>query len=102
MSAMFESSEAAILDRVFQPDAGDWPKGAAEAILCINFGKTDLDRMMSLLEKAKAGRLSSLEPELLENYRHVGTLRELIKSAAAVPRCLPQLGQHPPPRPPSR
>ena len=79
---MFESSEAAILDRVFQPDAGDWPKAAAEAILSINFGKTDLDRMMSLLGKAKAGELSALETQMLENYRHVGRLLELMKSRA--------------------
>ena len=82
MSAILESSEAAILDRVFQPDAGNWPKAAAEAILSINFGKTDLDRMMSLLEKAKAGELSTLEAEMLENYRHVGKLLELMKSRA--------------------
>ncbi len=79
---MFESSEAAILDRVFQPAAGDWPKAAAEAILSISFVKTDLDRMTSLLEKAKAGELSALETQMLENYRHVGKLLELMKSRA--------------------
>jgi len=82
MRAIFESSEAAILDRVFQPAAGDWPKAAAEAILSISFVKTDLDRMTSLLEKAKAGELSALETQMLENYRHVGKLLELMKSRA--------------------
>ena len=82
MSAILESSEAAILDRVFQPDAGDWPKAAAAAILSMSFDKTDLDRMTSLLEKAKADELSAVEAEMLESYRHVGKLLELMKSRA--------------------
>src|SRR2546421_3030101 len=35
MSTQLESSEAAILSRVIQPDSGDWPQAAAEAILRI-------------------------------------------------------------------
>ena len=69
---MLESSEAAILDRVFQPESGDWPKAAAEAILSIAFDQTDRERMTGLLEKAKAGELSAEEADTLENYRHVG------------------------------
>jgi hypothetical protein len=55
MSLQFESSQAAILDRVIQPDLADWPRAAAEAILVIGFDATDRERMTSLLEKAKAG-----------------------------------------------
>ncbi len=65
MSAQFESSEAAILSRVIQPDAGDWPQAAAEAILRIGFNETDRERM-----------------EALEHYRHIGKLLELMKSRA--------------------
>jgi hypothetical protein len=82
MSVMLESSEAAILDRVFQPDSGDWPKAAAEAILSIGFDRSDQERMIYLLEKAKAGELSAEEAETLEHYRHVGKLLELMKSRA--------------------
>ena len=82
MSIMLESSEAAILDRVFQPDSGDWPQAAAEAILSIAFDQTDRERMTGLLEKAKAGELSAEEAETLEHYRHVGRLLELMKSRA--------------------
>ena len=64
---MLESSEAAILDRVFQPDSGDWPKAAAEAILSIAFDQTDRERMDWLLEKAKAEELSADEAEMLEH-----------------------------------
>jgi hypothetical protein len=82
MSFQFESSQAAILDRVIQPDSGDWPRAAAEAILAIGFDETDRERMAFLLQKAKAGDLSDEEAEALENYRHIGKLLELMKSRA--------------------
>jgi hypothetical protein len=55
MSAMLESSEAAILDRVFHQNSGRWPREAGEAILSIGFGDSDYERMTYLLEKAKSG-----------------------------------------------
>jgi hypothetical protein len=80
MSAQLESSEAAILSRVIQPDAGDWPQAAAEAILRIGFNEGDRERMSALLEKAKTGDLTNEESEALEHYRHMGKLLELMKS----------------------
>ena len=82
MSSELESSEAAILNRVIQPDAGNWPKPAAEAILEMGFKETDLRRMSALLERAKAGELTNEESEALEHYRHIGKLLELMKSRA--------------------
>jgi Ran GTPase-activating protein (RanGAP) involved in mRNA processing and transport len=82
MSVQLDGSEAAILSRVIQPDAGDWPQAAAEAILRIGFNETDRDHMTALLEKAKAGDLTDDESEVLENYRHIGKLLELMKSRA--------------------
>ena len=82
MSAIFETSEAAILSRVFKPEAGGWPREAAEAILGVSFDKEDHDRMIVLLERAKAGELSVEEAGELEHYRHVGRLLELMKSRA--------------------
>jgi hypothetical protein len=76
------SSEAAILDRLIRPDTGGWPRAAAEAILGVTFGPADRKRMSLLLEKAKAGRISTGEAEAAENYRHVGRLLELMKSRA--------------------
>ncbi len=58
MNAKLESSEAAILDRVFRPEAGGWPRAAAEAILSVGFSQSDRDRMVRLLEKAGTGTLS--------------------------------------------
>jgi len=82
MNATLESSEAAILDRVFRPDAGGWPRAVAEAILGVGFDESDRERMRGLLEKAGAGELSLEEAKALENYRHVGRLLELMKSKA--------------------
>ena len=82
MSAVLETSEAAILGRVFKPETGGWPRAAAEAILGVAFDSEDRDRMIALLERAKAGELSNEEAEELEHYRHVGRLLELMKSRA--------------------
>jgi len=82
MNLVLESSEAAILNRVFRPNAEPWPHAAVEAILRINFDPSDRDLMTRLLEKAKLGELSSEESDALENYRHIGRLLELMKSKA--------------------
>ena len=82
MNPALEKSEAAILDRVFRPDAADWPRAAAEAILNIGFDPSDLKRMAQLMERAKSGDLSREQAEELEHYRHIGRLLELMKSRA--------------------
>ena len=82
MSTPLEISEAEILDRVIRPHAADWPRPAAEAILNMGFDEQDRERMIGLLEKAKAGEISPQEVGTLEHYRHVGRLLELMKSRA--------------------
>jgi hypothetical protein len=77
-----ETSEAAILNRVMRPSVGGWPRAAAEAILTVTFDAQDQERMSQLMGKAKAGDLSRVEAEEMENYRHVGRLLELMKSRA--------------------
>lgn len=82
MNPAIDKSEAAILDRVFRPNAADWPRAAAEAILDIGFDPSDRERMAQLMEMAKDGELSSEQVEELEHYRHIGRLLELMKSRA--------------------
>jgi hypothetical protein len=82
MNATLESSEAAILDRVFRPNTGGWTRAAAEAILSVGLDENDRERLAGLLEKAKAGELVPEEATALENYRRVGRLLELMKSRA--------------------
>ena len=82
MNATLENSEAAILNRLFRPSAGGWSQAAAQAILAIGFDEADRRRMCDLLEKSKAGALTTEEGHALESYRHVGRLLELMKSRA--------------------
>ena len=82
MNASVEGSEAAILDRVLRPEARDWLRPAAEAILSLGFDEQDHRRLSDLLTKAKACTLALDEAATLENYRRVGRLRELMKSRA--------------------
>jgi len=82
MNPAIDKSEAAILDRVFRPNAADWPRAAAEAILDIGFDPSDRLRMAQLMEMAKDGELSPEQIEELEHYRHIGRLLELMKSRA--------------------
>jgi len=82
MSSPLESSEAAILDRVFRPNAADWPQAVAEAILKIQFDPSDREKMTELMDKAKTGELTQEQAETLEHYRHIGRLLELMKSRA--------------------
>jgi hypothetical protein len=77
-----QSSEAAILGRVFKPELGGWSRPAAEAILEVKFDDSDQDRMKLLLELAKKGVLTAGEAAELERYRHVGRLLELMKARA--------------------
>lgn len=53
MSAQLETSEAAILSRVIQPESGDWSPAAAEAILRIGFNETDRERMTALCREGE-------------------------------------------------
>jgi len=82
MNPAIDKSEAAILDRVFRPNAADWPRAAADAILNIGFDPSDRARMAQLMEMAKDGDLSREQAEELEHYRHIGRLLELMKSRA--------------------
>ena len=82
MNPATDKSEAAILDRVFRPNAADWPRAAADAILNIGFDPSDRARMAQLVEMAKDGDLSREQAEELEHYRHIGRLLELMKSRA--------------------
>ena len=53
MTPQLESSEAAILSRVIQPDSGNWPHAAAEAILRMGFHEADQAQMTGCLKGRK-------------------------------------------------
>ncbi len=76
------ADELSILRRVIDPDHGNLPKPAAEAILRLDLDPRDRIRMQELLEKNRAGTLTSGEDAELENYCRVGRFLDLVRSKA--------------------
>jgi hypothetical protein len=72
----------AIWRRVIRPETAGWTRAGAEAILHLDFQEDDHERMLELLDRAKAGGLTEDEAGELESYRHVGTTLELLQSRA--------------------
>lgn len=78
------TTEAGILSRVIQPGTGGWDKAAANAILSFAFSEDDRQRMLVLLEKAKADELSEAEKLEMANFQKAGRTLELMKARARV------------------
>jgi uncharacterized protein YnzC (UPF0291/DUF896 family) len=75
-------SQAAILSRLFRPEADTLTPEAAAGLLQIKFEQRDLDRMHELAVKNQDGLLTPREQEEMENYRRVGFLLDLMHSKA--------------------
>lgn len=82
MASVGVPTAAAILERVIEPDRGDWPRATAEAILKFRFSSPDLERMSLLAAKARTGEASPDEQAELESYVRVGRLLDLLHSKA--------------------
>ena len=82
MSVAATNSELSILRRIVEPEEGNFPPAAAEAILQLNFNPRDRLRMQVLLEKNRTGELTADEDEELENYCRVGRFLDLVRSKA--------------------
>ena len=76
------TSELAILSRVLEPEQATFSPEAARAILGLDFGQPDKDRMCLLSSKAQEGTLSSEEKVEINNYERVGHLLNLMQSKA--------------------
>jgi hypothetical protein len=76
------NSEAAILNRVLEPEIDDLSPETAQYILRLDFRKQDLERMDVLAAKARAGTLKEEERAETENYEHVGHMLALMQSKA--------------------
>lgn len=76
------TSEASILSRVIAPDEKDLSPEAARSILEWKFPPADVEKMNSLSQKARAGKLSAEEQEELDNYERVGHLIAIAQSKA--------------------
>ena len=75
-------TEVAILERVIHPERGDLSREASEALLKLDFDKTDHARMAMLSLKAQEGALSAAERAELERYSNVDYLLAFPQSKA--------------------
>jgi hypothetical protein len=76
------TSEAAILNRIIEPGKPRLPPQLAREILRWQFAEEDRTRMHELMEKSKAGKLTSNERASAEAYERVGHLLSTLKSKA--------------------
>lgn len=76
------TTEAAILQRVLQPDRADLPPALAHAVLQGDFPEEDRQRMALLLNKGQVAELTPTVQEALANYRRVGYFLDLLRSKA--------------------
>ncbi len=77
-----QTTEAAILGRILQPDKPTFSPEAARAILDLDFDQADRDRMRQLSAKARAGTLTPDEQTAINNYERVGHLLNIMQSKA--------------------
>lgn len=75
-------SEAAILDRIVQPDRPTFSAEAARNILALDFHQADKERMHQLLAKASEGTLTPQEQAAANAYERVGHLLNILQSKA--------------------
>jgi hypothetical protein len=76
------TAEASILSRLVRPDRDDLSPELAQALLTLDFDKTDRDRMHELAVKNQEGKLTKEEEELLDSYRRIGYFVDLMRSKA--------------------
>jgi hypothetical protein len=82
MSTIAPHDELSILRRVVDPEQGNFPAAAADAILRLDLSAADRTRMHELLQKNRDGNISSEEEIRLENYCRVGRFLDVIRSKA--------------------
>jgi len=81
-AAAAESNEMAILRRVVDPEQPFLSPDAAAAILRLDFGAADRERMNRLAAKNRAGALTPAEDGELASYVRVGQALGILKSKA--------------------
>jgi uncharacterized protein YnzC (UPF0291/DUF896 family) len=74
--------ESEILERVIAPNNPDFTPEAARSLLQLRFSAEDISRMNELAAKARAGALTDDEERMLEGFRFVGAMIDLLHSKA--------------------
>lgn len=73
------ATEAAIWARVIHPN-GKLEPAVARAILKLEFGAEDRERMHQLAQKAQEGELTPEEQFEIDNFERVGNMLAILKS----------------------
>ncbi len=76
------TSEAAILSRILEPDKPTLSAEAARAILALDFNAADKERLRQLSARARAGTLTPDEQVEIDNYERVGHRLNVLQSKA--------------------
>jgi hypothetical protein len=77
-----DTSEAAILSRVLEPDKPVLSPEVARDLLALDFPPADKARLRQLSAKAREGTLTEGEQAEADNYERVGHLINLLQSKA--------------------
>jgi hypothetical protein len=78
------NSEAAILERIIEPEKPELNRALAEYLLSLDCKPSDHARMNALSEKAQQGDLSSDEERELDSYLSMGHFLALLQSKARI------------------
>lgn len=74
--------EPAILERIIDPERGDFPPELARQVLKFHFPPADHARYVELSGKAQQGTLTESERAALEDYVNVNDLLIILKAKA--------------------
>ena len=75
-------SDADIFARAIVPSGNKMPRESAEAILMWRFPQADHDEMRDLLQKNSDGEITPEEREILQRYRRVGQMINILQAQA--------------------
>ena len=78
------NSEAAILERIFEPQNPGLNQALAEYFLSLDFAADDHRRMNLLSEKAQEGTLTAEDQSELDSYLSAGHFLALLQSKARI------------------
>ncbi len=78
------SVSGAILEKIVQPENGDFSPDLARYVLSLSFPKDVKDRCLLLSEKAQEGALSEAEAAELDEFLSADSLLAVLKSKARV------------------
>ena len=78
------NTEAAILERIIEPQKAGLNKALAEYLLSLDFQAVDHERMNHLSAKAQDGSLTAEESRELDGYLSMGHFLAMLQSKARI------------------